>query len=85
MEDNYILNGESPERARELASIESAELMNNLAALHNPDLISGGKDEIADFGNKRINSSIGSQWRSRVDKIDEAAKLFQRTSAHPRK
>lgn len=34
-----------------------------LAALHNPDQIAGGNyDDVTEMGDKRINSSIGSQW-----------------------
>ncbi|WP_259645557.1 polymorphic toxin type 15 domain-containing protein, partial [Pseudomonas avellanae] len=44
-----------------------------LAALHNPDLFAGGKDIIGDFGDRRINSSIGSQWPSRITGLDTAA------------
>nr|WP_254391829.1 polymorphic toxin type 15 domain-containing protein [Terribacillus sp. DMT04] len=45
------------------------------AALHNPDQIAGGKAEvIGGMGDKRINSSIGSQWRYRIDVVDEQIK-----------
>ncbi|OTW75670.1 hypothetical protein BK715_21490 [Bacillus thuringiensis serovar japonensis] len=45
------------------------------AALHNPDQIAGGKVEIiGGMGDKRINSSIGSQWRYRIDIVDEQIK-----------
>ncbi|SDI43636.1 DUF6861 domain-containing protein [Pseudomonas abietaniphila] len=48
--------------------------MSMLAALHNPDLVAGGKDKISDFGDRNVNSSIGAQWRRRIDGLDEAAK-----------
>jgi hypothetical protein len=60
---------EAERKATEIAS----EKMKTLAALHNPDLIAGGKDAIGDFGDKRVNSSIGAQWGSRVGKLDEAS------------
>ncbi|WP_232504530.1 polymorphic toxin type 15 domain-containing protein [Solibacillus silvestris] len=42
------------------------------AALHNPDQIAGGKPlNIGGMGDKRINSSIGSQWKYRIDIVDE--------------
>jgi len=47
--------------------------MKKLAALHNPDLIAGGKDEISKMGNRKINSSIGAQWPGRVGDMDKAA------------
>ena len=48
--------------------------MKTLNALHNPDLIAGGKDLIADMGDPSVNKSIGSQWKGRVNDLDEAAK-----------
>lgn len=37
--------------------------LSSLAALHNPDQIAGGNfDDVTEMGDKRINSSIGSQW-----------------------
>jgi len=53
----------------------AAQKMKTLAALHNPDLYSGGKDVIGDFGDRRVNSSIGAQWKNkdRIGKLDEAA------------
>lgn len=42
------------------------------AALHNPDQVAGGfADRIGGVGDTRINSSIGSQWRYRIDIVDE--------------
>lgn len=37
-------------------------------------MVSAGKDAIADFGDRNINSRIGAQWKSRVQDLDEAAK-----------
>ena len=44
--------------------------MSGLVALHNPDIVAGGKDIIKDgpdglplMGDKWVNSSIGSQWK----------------------
>lgn len=61
------------------AATKAAEVvdarMKTLAALHNPDMIAGGKDVIADFGDRNINSRIGAQWKTqgRVEGLDEAA------------
>lgn len=42
------------------------------AALHNPDQIAGGNPlHIGGMGDKRINSSLGSQWKYRIDIVDE--------------
>ena len=48
--------------------------MATLAALHNPDMIAGGKDVVTAMGDKGVNSSIGSQWKTRVSALDAAAK-----------
>ncbi|MGG3639964.1 T7SS effector LXG polymorphic toxin [Bacillus gobiensis] len=42
------------------------------AALHNPDQIAGGNPlHIGGMGDKRINSSIGSQWRTNIVTLDK--------------
>ncbi|PGK16663.1 hypothetical protein CN901_22550 [Bacillus cereus] len=57
------------------AKKKAKEWLDNQAALHNPDQIAGGKVEIiGGMGDKRINSSIGSQWRYRIDIVDEQIK-----------
>jgi hypothetical protein len=60
---------EAEARAKQLA----AQKMETLAALHNPDMVSAGKDVIADFGDRNVNSRIGAQWRTRVSELDAAA------------
>ncbi len=63
-----IENGKSIKEAKE----EVRSMMNDLAALHDPDQIAGGNpDKILGLGDKRINQSIGSQWRGRINSIDE--------------
>ncbi|MBC1330900.1 polymorphic toxin type 15 domain-containing protein [Listeria booriae] len=54
------------------AKKQAKEWMDTQAALHNPDQIAGGKAlNIGGLGDRRINSSIGSQWRYRIDIVDE--------------
>ncbi|WP_262421828.1 polymorphic toxin type 15 domain-containing protein [Bacillus aquiflavi] len=54
------------------ANKQAKEWLDTQAALHNPDQIAGGKAElIGGLGDRRINSSIGSQWRYRIDIVDE--------------
>ncbi len=48
--------------------------MKTLHALHNPDLIAGGKDKTTTMGDKSVNQSIGSQWKKRVEDLDKEAK-----------
>lgn len=41
------------------------------AALHNPDQVaSGHASNVGGVGDKGVNSSIGSQWRYRIDDVD---------------
>lgn len=58
----------------EKAAINKAKkTMSNLAGLHNPDLSAGGKDMIADFGDRQVNSSIGPQWGAKIKNLRAAA------------
>lgn len=61
--------------ADKIAKEQTKKQMEQLAALHDPDLIAGGKDEITKLGDRSVNSSIGSQWAKdeRVDSMDRAA------------
>ncbi|QLJ12877.1 hypothetical protein H0H12_20835 [Pseudomonas putida] len=59
----------NPVEARKISTMLAKETMSSLAALHNPDLIAGGKDVISDFGDRQVNSTIGPQWRSRVGEL----------------
>ncbi|ORC56243.1 hypothetical protein BZK31_23760, partial [Pseudomonas floridensis] len=67
------LNGAGLEEAEHEAKKMVSQKMTTLAALHNPDMIAGGKDVINDLGDRRINSSIGPQWSSRIGGLDNAA------------
>ncbi len=73
--DDYRGQGFSPIEAEEKAIAEAAGKMKTLAALHNPDMVAGGKDVISDFGNRNINSRIGAQWKKgkRLTELDNAA------------
>ncbi|MFJ3368314.1 DUF6861 domain-containing protein [Pseudomonas sp. NPDC086251] len=59
--------------AEEAAIKKAKETMSNLAGLHNPDLSAGGKDIIADFGDRQVNSSIGPQWGPKIANLKSAA------------
>lgn len=74
----YRNSGLSRVEAGERAAKEADEKMKALAALHNPDMVAGGKDVISDFGNPNINKRIGAQWRrgGRLRELDEAAKAI---------
>lgn len=60
--------------AMQQAEAMTTERMATLAALHNPDLIAGGKDIVESIGDRGVNSSIGTQWTGRVAEMDQAAK-----------
>ena len=54
--------------------------METQAALHNPDQIAGGNPlKIDGMGDSNINSSIGIQWRYRIDMVDEKIRLLAST------
>jgi Novel toxin 15 len=77
--------------AEKLAITQAKTRMKDLAALHNPDMVAAGADVIAPgaagMGDRRVNSSIGSQWANpigkhhpdvgkiRVLELDKAAQL----------
>ncbi|WBY45444.1 polymorphic toxin type 15 domain-containing protein [Bacillus velezensis] len=54
------------------ATKQASDWMDTQAALHNPDQIAGGRaDSIGGLGDKRVNSSLGSQWKYRIDIVDQ--------------
>lgn len=65
--------GITGQTAQDKAAAMAADKMSTLAALHNPDMIAGGKDVVTAMGDKGVNSSIGSQWKGRVEDMDKAA------------
>jgi hypothetical protein len=69
----------SAKSAREESMKKAKETMSNLAGLHNPDLGAGGKDIIADFGDRQVNSSIGPQWRPKIANLKKAAETVPST------
>ena len=60
--------------ASQQAAQMTANKMNTLAALHNPDMIAGGKDAVTAMGDRGVNSSIGGQWKDKVKDLDASAK-----------
>lgn len=54
----------TPDQKEAIAEAKVAKEMRGLAALHDPDQIAGGDPtNITRLGSRRINSSLGSQWR----------------------
>ena len=65
---------------REDAKSQAEEWLDTQAALHNPDQIAGGyPDKIGGMGDTGVNSSIGSQWRYRIDYVDEQIQTMAKT------
>ena len=59
--------GKSYDEAESIAN----EFMSNNAALHDPDQIAGGfGNNVTGMGDKRVNSSLGSQWKTRIGDVD---------------
>ena len=71
-----LLQTMSAKSARAESIQKAKETMSNLAGLHNPDLSAGGKDIIADFGDRQVNSSIGPQWRPKTENLKKAAETI---------
>ncbi|MBF0752608.1 MULTISPECIES: polymorphic toxin type 15 domain-containing protein [unclassified Pasteurella] len=76
LEGSYRKSGLSLNEAEIQAKNESKKIMQQLDALHSPDMIAGGKDKVMRLGDASINRSIGSQWRKngRLDEMDDYAK-----------
>ena len=66
--------------SRSEAKLKAQEWLDTLAALHNPDQIAGGyPDKIGGMGDTGVNSSIGIQWRYRIDYVDEQIQAMAKT------
>jgi len=73
-------SGSSLEEAERLAQEHADSTMETMNALHNPDLVAGGKNKIADSGDGEVNQTIGRQWShkkrgqtTRIQDLDDAA------------
>jgi phage-related protein len=71
--NEYLDDGIEPEEAREKAN----KWIKTQAALHDPDQIAGGNPEnVTGMGNARINFSIGSQWKTRADVLENGVNKY---------
>ncbi|WP_026440727.1 polymorphic toxin type 15 domain-containing protein, partial [Acidocella facilis] len=71
----YESQGRTPEEAEQMANADTAQEMKDLDATHALDSIAGGgEDDPMGMGNKSINRSIGSQWKTRVQALKDAVK-----------
>ncbi len=59
------------------AKAEAEEWIKSQAALHNPDQIAGGDPgKVSRMGDANVNSSIGSQWRTRVEQLSQGVEDY---------
>ncbi len=66
-------SGMSQDKAADKATKEIDKFMKTQAALHDPDQVAGGDPtKIRELGSRRINYSIGSQWKTNVLQLDKA-------------
>ncbi|PZF71269.1 polymorphic toxin type 15 domain-containing protein [Taibaiella soli] len=69
MAEEYRNN--DPSLSRKDALSRAKDYYSDQAALHDPDQIAGGHgDRVTGMGDSRVNSSIGSQWKTRIESID---------------
>ena len=62
--------------SKEDAQKKASKWIEGQAALHNPDQIAGGNpDHVSGMGDRRINSSLGAQWKYRADELDKQVRL----------
>ncbi len=62
------------------AEKRATEIMANLAALHDPDMIAGGADKVSRMGNSAVNKSLGGIWSGdsqKRKKEDPTSRLYQ--------
>jgi hypothetical protein len=65
--------GVSPKEAKEQAE----NWIENQAALHDPDQIAGGNPEnVTGMGDRKVNNSIGSQWKTRADDFGDSVQQY---------
>ena len=68
------------------AEAEAKKWIKNLVALHDPDQVAGGYfDQINGLGDKAINSSIGAQWKYRIDQVDDKVKEMSKKMTNTEK
>lgn len=81
--DQYMEEGLS----KTAAEAKARDYMEDKAALHDPDQVAGGKGEnITGLGDAKVNSSIGSQWKTRIENIEaQVRELSKNMTSEQRK
>ena len=68
------------------AEEQADKWLDTQAALHNPDQVAGGyASNVGGVGDKGVNSSIGSQWRYRIDGVDAQIKKMAESMSEAEK
>ncbi|NGZ08804.1 MAG: DUF4157 domain-containing protein [Nitrospira sp. LK70] len=62
---------------------EIEAVLERMAALHEPDLVAGGRNWVTKLGSRYINSSIGSQWRTKWTLIREGVNAITPAADKP--
>lgn len=65
LRESYQKQGKSRKEAKTLANERTKAIMKELDALHNPDMIAGGKDITGRLGRGDVNRSIGGNLESK--------------------
>ncbi len=74
-----IENNQSNGMSYKEAKTEAESWIKTQAAIHNPDQIAGGSPEkVSRMGDSRVNSSIGGQWKSRVDILAQGVEDYSK-------
>ena len=72
LRDSYRKQGKSQAEADTIANERTKAIMKELDALHNPDMIAGGKDITGRLGRGDVNRSIGGNWNQKAPDSREA-------------
>ena len=74
------LQSKNPDKSYDQIKKEANDWLETQAALHDPDQVAGGDPtKITGMGDRRINSSLGGQWMSRIGAVDEKVEAFAKT------
>lgn len=72
-------SGTTPAQIEQMTNDRVRNVMNNSAALHEPDMFAGGQNSLNPtcMGSRCVNSSIGAQWRNIIGELDDYSRTAQ--------
>ncbi|MBF0787324.1 hypothetical protein IR123_05365 [Streptococcus sp. 19428wC2_LYSM12] len=77
-----LLSNETVDSLEE-AERQAKNWLDTQAALHDPDQVAGGfMNNVTGVGDAGVNSSIGSQWKTRIGAVDEVVDEIVRTTPY---